>query len=116
MSDSIDVYKLNWGSASIGTPPLSDGLWINHDRIAIHWSTFCQNYLHTSDYPLKREHLTQFYISYDDDDDDDDDDDNDHDIVVELMHFTAYRLNDLLFQERPYRGLKRAKVFTTIEC
>lgn len=110
MSDSIDVYKLNWGSASIGTPPLSDGLWINHDRIAIHWSTFCQNYLHTPDYPLKHEHLTQFYISYDDDDDDD------NNIVVERMHFTEYRINDLLFQERPYRRLKRAKVFTTIEC
>ena len=112
MDEIIQLYPVNWGSASIGTPPLSDGLWINHDRIAIHWSTFCQNYLHTSDYPLKREHLTQFYISYDDDDDDD----NDHDIVVERMHFTAYRLNDLLFQERPYRGLKRAKVFTTIKC
>ena len=109
MDEIIDVYKLNWGSASIGTPPLPDGLWINNDRIAIHWSTFCQNYLHTSDYPLKQEHLTQFYISYDDDDDHDNN-------VVERMHFTVYRLNDLLFQERPYRGLKRAKVFTTIEC
>ena len=106
MSDSIDVYELNWGSASIGTPPLPDGLWINHNRIAIHWSTFCQNYLHTSDYPLKSEHLTQFYISYNDDDDDN---------TVELMHFTTFRLNDLLFLERAYQGVKRAKVFTTIQ-
>ena len=109
MDEIIQVYPVNWGSASIGTPPLPDGLWINHDRIAIHWSIFCQNYLHTSDYPLKPEYLTQFYISYNDDDDHDDN-------VVERMHFTAYRLNDLLFQERPYRGLKRANVFTTIEC
>jgi hypothetical protein len=103
MGDIVKVYELNWGSASIGTPPLPDGLWINHERIAIHWPTFCRNYLHSSEYSLNREHLTQFYISYEDND------------IVEGMHFNAYRLNDLFFSERPYLGVKRAKIFTTIK-
>lgn len=102
MSDSIEVYELNWGSGSIGTQPLPDGLWINHDRIAIHWPTFCRNYLHSSEQSPKREYLTQFYISYDNNN------------IVESMHFNAYRLNDLLFNECPYQGVKRAKIYTTI--
>ena len=100
MSNIIKVYELNWGTNSIGT---YDGLWNNNNKIAIHWPIFCLNYLDDENAKLKKKHLTQFYISYNNDD------------KIENMNFNYYLLNDIVFNEKPWQNLKKAKVFTTIE-
>jgi len=103
MSNIIQVYKVNWGSASIGTDPLCDGLWNNNNRINIHWPTFCKNYLNDENAKLKKNYLTQFYIKYTNDDN------------IERMNYNGFILNDLIFNETPWENFKKAKVFTTIE-
>ena len=103
MSNIIQVYKVNWGSASIGTDPLCDGLWNNNNRINIHWPTFCKNYLNDENAKLKKNYLTQFYISYTNND------------KIESMNFNYYLLNDIVFNEKPWQDLNNAQVFTTIE-
>lgn len=103
MSNIIKVYEVNWGSASIGIKPLCDGLWDNNNKIAIHWPIFCLNYLNDENAKLKKEYFRQFYISYNNDD------------KIEPMNFNYYSLNDIVFNEKPWQNLNKAKVFTTIE-
>tara|TARA_B110000902_G_C14213307_1_gene552177 strand:+ start:999 stop:1316 length:318 start_codon:yes stop_codon:yes gene_type:complete len=103
MSNIIQVYEVNWGSSSIGTKPFSDGLWDNNNKIAIHWPIFCKNYLNDENAKLKKKYLTQFYISYNNDE------------KIEIMNYYYYLLNDIVFNEKPWQNLKKAKVFTTIE-
>lgn len=103
MSNIIKVYKVNWGSASIEIKPDCDGLWDNNNKIAIHWPIFCINYLKNENAKLKNNYLTQFYISYTNDD------------KIERMNCIDFKLNDLIFIEKPWYNLKRAQVYTTIE-
>ena len=100
MSNIIKVYEVNWGIDSIGT---YDGLWDNNNKIAIHWPIFCLNYLDDENARFKKTHFRQFYISYTNDD------------KIEPMNFNYYDLNDIVFIEKPWNNLKKAKVFTTIE-
>ena len=100
MSNIIEVYKVNWSNASIGT---YDGLWDNNNRINIHWPIFCINYLKDENAKLKKKYLTQFYISYTNDD------------KIEIMNYIDFRLNDIVFNEKPWINLNKAKVFTTIK-
>lgn len=100
MSNIIKVYEVNWGTDSIGT---YDGLWDNNNKIAIHWPIFCLNYLDDENTKLKKKHFRQFYISYTNDD------------KIEIMNFNYYDLNDIVFNEKPWQNLNKAKVFTTIE-
>jgi len=100
MSNIIKVYKVNWGTDSIGT---YDGLWDNNNKIAIQKPIFCLNYLDDENARLKKTHFRQFYISYTNDD------------KIEPMNFNYYLLNDIVFNEKPWQNLKKAKVFTTIE-
>ena len=100
MSNIIKVYEVNWENDSIGT---YDGLWDNNNKIAIHWPIFCLNYLDDENARFKKTHFRQFYISYSNDD------------KIEIMNFNYYDLNDIVFIEKPWNNLKKAKVFTTIE-
>jgi len=100
MSNIIEVYKVNWSNDSIGT---YDGLWDNNNKIAIHWPIFCLNYLDDENAKFKKTHFRQFYISYTNDD------------KIEPMNFYYYLLNDIVFNEKPWQNLNKAKVFTTIE-
>ena len=103
MNDIIKVYQVNWGSSSIGTKPESDGLWNNNNKIAIHWPIFCKNYLKDENAKLKKEYLSQFYISYNDDN------------KIEPIDYYYIGLNDITFDKKPWENFKKAKVFSTIE-
>ena len=100
MSNIIKVYKVNWGTDSIGT---YDGLWDNNNKIAIHWPIFCLNYLDDENARLKKTHFRQFYISYTNNE------------KIKMMNVNYYLLNDIVFNEKPWQNLNKAKVFTTIE-
>ena len=100
MNNIIKVYEVNWGSAHTGE---NNGIWDNNNKIAIHWPIFCLNYLNDENKKLEKNHFKQFYISYD----------NAYEIKV--MNYNYYHLNDIVFNEKPWQKLNKAKIFTTIE-
>ena len=95
MDDIKKVYEVNWQDY--------DGLWDNNNKIAIHWPIFCLNYLNNENVKLKKNHLTEFYISYD------------RSNNIKNMNFYYYDLNDIVFYEKTWEYLNKARVFTTIK-
>ena len=94
---SILVYELNWAGPSICYQN-NDGLWDNNNKIALHVPIFklCNNdYKKITINKLKN----MFYIKYHDKD------------YIEPMHVSYFALNDIVFTNNVWQGIKKAKIF-----
>jgi hypothetical protein len=95
--DTISVYKLEWGGSSI-TQYTDDGLWINHDKIAIHLPIFKKNnpdYNKLSYYQI----VDKLYINYKEEEE------------IEKVRFLFYDLNDIVLSNSPWNYLKKANIY-----
>lgn len=97
----LNVYELEWSGPSI-CDDQGDGLWINKSNIAIHLPTLKQKFNIVQEY--KRESLVEnFYIKYYAND------------YIEKMKFSYFALNDLVFNNKVYSGLKKNKFYTSLK-
>ena len=98
---SLIVYEVhwsnsyNWHNSVLGWD--NSGLWDNAGLVSIHIPHFkkCFN--------LDSEYKNSFFISYKVDDK----------LVLDVMDFYYSSLNDIVFRNRVYLGLRKAHIYTT---
>ena len=100
----LNVYQLQWAGPSI-FDDIGDGLMDNNSSIAIHLPFLKKNFEIIKEYKeTKLETFSEeFYIKLDSQD------------FIERMRFNYFDLNDLIFYNKTYNGLKKNTFYTTIE-
>jgi len=94
---TVSVYNLEWGGSSI-TEYTGDGLWINHNQIAIHLPIFKKNnpdYNKLSYYQI----VDKLYINYKKGE------------PIEKVKLSFYALNDITLTNPPWEGIKKANIY-----
>ena len=97
----LNVYELEWSGPSI-CDNKGDGLWINNSKIAIH-IPYLEEIFDIKDKKNMEFIAENFYIKYNDND------------YIEKMDLAYIILNDLVFNNKVYSGLKKNKFYTTLK-
>ena len=92
----LDVYELQWNETN------SHGLWNNNSNIAIHLPSLKEKFNIIEEYKIESL-VKNFYIEYYDND------------YIEKMGFSYFALNDLVFTNKVYSGLKKNKFYTSLK-
>lgn len=96
----VTVYRLNWGSPSIGGIR-SDGLWDNNNVLAIHWPTFSGNFLNGR--KLTPKYINKFYYSYSENDN------------IKPINFKYFKINDIVTNNKVWDYCKKIIVYYEVD-
>ena len=102
----LNTYELEWGGSFIYNE-IGDGLWNNNSKIALHLPFFQKKFNIFEEFEEIKEFkmedfVENFYIKYN------------NETYIERMTFSYFELNDLVFNNKVYSGLKKNKFYTTL--
>tara|TARA_B100000287_G_C20642346_1_gene783949 strand:+ start:469 stop:786 length:318 start_codon:yes stop_codon:yes gene_type:complete len=99
----LNTYELDWGGPTI-CQEVGHGLWDNKSKIAIHIPIFKKTFKIFEELKeFKMEDFVEnFYIKYY------------NETYIERMNFSYFEINDLIFNNKVYSGLKKNKFYTTL--
>lgn len=105
----LNVYELQWGGPYI-YDEIGDGLWDNNGKISIHIPFLQESFKIINNNIIEEYKETKmekfsenFYIKYNNND------------YVERMNFSYFALNDLVFNNKVYNGLKKNKFYISLK-